>query len=138
MSDISAAKNDAATNPFKSRGRLPWLFPALRVAFLVATAWLLWYVAGHSNRWTGAARLESTDDAFVTGDVTPLSARISGNITQVAVNDFQRVRQGDLIAVNDPSDYEAQFALAQANLAAAQATLGNLANQRDVQNALIR
>jgi membrane fusion protein, multidrug efflux system len=95
-------------------------------------------VAGHSNRWTGAARLESTDDAFVTGDVTPLSARISGNITQVAVNDFQRVRQGDLIAVNDPSDYEAQFALAQANLAAAQATLGNLANQRDVQNALIR
>src|SRR5882757_8837737 len=96
MSDISAAKIDAATNPPKSRGRPPWLFPALRVALLVAAAWLLWYVAGHWNRWTGAARLESTDDAFVTGDVTPLSARISGNITRVAVNDFQRVRQGDL------------------------------------------
>src|SRR4029077_2284891 len=76
MSDISAAKSDAATNPPKSRGRLRWLFPAMRVAFLVAAAWLLWYVAGHWNRWTGAARLESTDDAFVTGDVTPLSARV--------------------------------------------------------------
>ena len=81
---------------------------------------------------------KSTDDAFVTGDVTPLSARVSGYITQVAVHDFQRVRQGDLIAVIDPSDYEAQFALAQANLAAAQATLANLDNQRSVQNALIR
>jgi membrane fusion protein, multidrug efflux system len=136
MSDVSAAKNDAATNPPKPRGHLRWLFPALRVAFLVAAAWLLWYVAGHWNHWTGAARLESTDDAFVTGDVTPLSARI--NITQVAVTDFQRVRQGDLIAVIDPSDYEAQLALAQANLAAAQATLDNLRNQRNVQSALIR
>ena len=118
---------------------MKWLW-STRVAFLVAAAWLLWYVAGHWNRWTGAARLESTDDAFVTGDVTPLSARISGNITRVSVNDFQRVRQGDLIAVIDPSDYEAQLALSCsfANLSAVQATLANLANQRDVQSALIR
>jgi membrane fusion protein (multidrug efflux system) len=138
MSDVSVAKSDAVTNPPKPRGRFRWLFPTLRVAFLVAAAWLIWYVAGHWNRWTGAARLESTDDAFVAGDVTPLSARISGNITQVAVTDFQRVRQGDLIAVIDPSDYEAQLALAQANLAAAQATLDNLGNQRNVQSTLIR
>src|SRR5260370_17556467 len=138
MSDISAGENDAAANPHRSRGRIRWLLPATRVALLGAAAWLLWYVAGHWTRWTGAARLESTDDAFVTGDVTPLSARVSGYITQVAVHDFQRVRQGDLIAVIDPSDYEAQFPLAQANLAAAQATLANLDNQRSVQNALIR
>ena len=56
---------------------------------------------------------------------------------QVAVNDYQAVHKGDLIAIIDPSDYQAQLALAQANLAAAQATLANLANQRDVQRALI-
>ncbi len=53
------------------------------------------------------------------------------------VNDFQTVRKGDLLAVIDPSDYQAQFDLAQANLAAAQATLANLANQRVVQEALV-
>ena len=80
----------------------------------------------------------TTDDAFIAGDVTPLSARVSGYITEVAVNDYQSVHKGDLIAVIDPSDYEAQLALAQANLAAAQASLANLANQRDIQKALIR
>jgi membrane fusion protein (multidrug efflux system) len=63
---------------------------------------------------------------------------VSGYITEVAVNDYQPVRKGDLIAVIDPSDYQAQLELAKANLAAAQATLANLANQRDVQRALIR
>ena len=139
MNDVSTHETEAATGEPEGSGRgLKWLFPLLRVVFLVAAAWLVWYVAGHWNRWTGAARLESTDDAFVNGDVTPLSARISGYITQVAVNDFQRVKKGDLIAVIDPSDYEAQLELAKANLAAAQATLANLSNQRDVQNALIR
>ena len=53
------------------------------------------------------------------------------------VNDFQIVRKGDLIAVIDPSDYQAQLDLARANLAAAEATLANLANQRVVQQALV-
>jgi membrane fusion protein (multidrug efflux system) len=115
-----------------------WLFVALRVIFLFAAGWLVWYVAGHWSRWTGSFRLESTDDAYIAGDVTPLSARVSGYITNVAVNDYQPVRAGDLIAIIDPSDYEAQLSLAQANLAAAQASLANLANQRDIQKALIR
>jgi membrane fusion protein, multidrug efflux system len=40
--------------------------------------------------------------------------------------------------VIDPSDYQAQFDLARANLDAARATLANLANQRDVQRAVVR
>ena len=125
------------TSVTASSWRNPWLFPLLRVAFLIFAAWLVWYTAGHWDRWTGAARFETTDDAFVSGDVTPLSARVSGYITEMPVNDFQTVRKGDLIAVIDPSDYQAQLDLTQANLAAAQATLANLANQRIVQEALV-
>jgi membrane fusion protein, multidrug efflux system len=139
MDDTPSAKADIATPQQQGRRRIGrWLYPALRVIFLVVAAWLVWYVAGHWDRWTGAARLESTDDAFVAGDVTPLSAHVSGYIKEVAVDDFQAVHRADLIAVIDPSDYEAQLGLARANLAAAQAALANLANQRDVQNALIR
>ena len=138
MTETQPANRASAETTATASGWLSrLLFPLLRIAFLIFAAWVIWYVAGHWDRWTGAARLESTDDAFVSGDVTPLSARVSGNITEMAVNDFQMVRKGDLIAVIDPSDYQAQFDLAQANLAAAQATLANLANQRIVQEALV-
>ena len=118
--------------------RSRWFYPVLRIAFLVFAAWLIWYTAAHWDRWTGAARFESTDDAFVSGDVTPLSARVSGYITEMPVNDFQTIRKDDLIAVIDPSDYKAQLDLTQANLAAAEATLANLENQRSIQQALVR
>src|ERR1700728_2171749 len=138
MADSQLTDNASSRTSVSTSDRLNrWVYPILRIAFLVFVAWLIWYTAGHWDRWTGAARFESTDDAFVAGDVTPLSARVSGNITEMAVNDFQMVRKGYLIAVIDPSDYQAQLELAQANLAAAQATLANLANQRIVQEALV-
>jgi membrane fusion protein, multidrug efflux system len=137
MADVKSIEN-ARVGAAPVRRRARWLFPALRVSVLILAAWFVWYAAGHWSRWTGAARFEATDDAFVSGDMTPLSARVSGYIKDVAVNDFQPIRRGDLIAVIDPADYEAQLALAQANLAAAQASLANLTNQRDVQKALVR
>jgi membrane fusion protein (multidrug efflux system) len=115
-----------------------WLAAFLRTFFLIGAGWLVWLVAGHWDRWTGAARYQESDDAYVAGDVTPLAAKVSGYIETVAVDDFQTVRKGDLIAVIEPSDYDAQLALGRANLAAAQAVLANLANQKDVQRALIR
>ncbi len=136
MSD--AAGKSAASETSRQTMRSRWLYPFLRVAFLLVAAWLVWYVAGNWNRWTGAARLATTDDSYVAGDVTPLSARVSGYVQSVTVQDYQTVHKGDLIATIDPADYQAQLALAQANLAAAQASLANLANQKNVQNALIR
>jgi membrane fusion protein (multidrug efflux system) len=115
-----------------------WLFPLLRVVAVVAAGALAWYIAGHWNRWTGAARHEATDDAYIVGDVTPLAAKVSGYIAKVAVADYQTVHKGDLIVEIEPSDYRAQLQQAAANVAAAQATLANLANQKDVQRALVR
>jgi membrane fusion protein, multidrug efflux system len=118
--------------------RFGWAFPLLRVAFVLLAGVAVWYVAGHWDRWTGAARFESTNDAYTAGDVTPLSAKVSGYIARVAVGDFQPVKKGDLIVEIDPADYRAQLMQAEANQAAAQAALANLANQKDVQRALVR
>jgi membrane fusion protein, multidrug efflux system len=118
--------------------RIGWLFPALRVLMVIAAGVLAWYVAGHWNRWTGAVRYETTDDAYTAGDVTPLAAKVSGYVATVGVTDYQTVHKGDLIVEIDASDYRAQLMQAEANLASAQATLANLANQKDVQRALIR
>jgi membrane fusion protein (multidrug efflux system) len=139
MTDTQTTDNASPRTAVSTSKRLRgWLYPVLRIVFLIFAAWLIWYTAGHWDRWTGAARFETTDDAFVAGDVTPLSARVSGNITQMPVNDFQTVKKGDLLAVIDPSDYQAQLELAQANLAAAEAALANLENQRNIQEALVR
>ncbi len=118
--------------------RFGWVFPTLRVLVVVAAGFLAWYVAGHWDRWTGAARYERTDDAYTAGDVTPLSAKVSGYVATVAVTDYQTVHKGDLILEIDAADYRAQLIQAEASLAAARATLANLANQKDVQRALIR
>ncbi len=64
---------------------------------------------------------ESTDDAEVDGHLMPLSARISGYITKVNVDDNQAVKAGDVLAEIDPRDYQAAYDKAQAELADAQA-----------------
>jgi membrane fusion protein (multidrug efflux system) len=51
----------------------------------------------------------------MSGDVTPLSSKVSGYITRVWVEDDQGVKLGDPIVEIDPSDYQAQFELASAN-----------------------
>ena len=84
-------KSAAPTSDWLSR----WLYPLLRIAFLVFVAWLIWYTAAHWDRWTGAARFESTDDAFVAGDVTPLSARVYDRIR--AVSSSRSPDQGSLV-----------------------------------------
>ncbi|HET6607572.1 MAG TPA: HlyD family secretion protein [Rhodopila sp.] len=115
-----------------------WIWPFLRVIFVIAAGFVAWFIAQNWDRWTGAARHARTDDAYMTGDVTPLSAKVSGYVAKVAVGDFQTVHRGDLLVQIQPSDYEAALAQAQANLAAAQANLNNIANQKDIQRALIR
>ena len=125
----------ATPSPEPDRG---WLFPLLRVALVLVIGFLAWYVAGHWNRWTGAALHEATDDAYVQADVTPLAAKVSGYVRRVGVGDYQIVHKGDLIVEIDPADYRAQLSQAEATVAAAQAALANLANQKDVQRALIR
>jgi len=134
--DVPGAAQPAS--PPAPRAGYRWVYPLLRVVLVLTAGFLAWYIASHWNRWTGAVRYQKTDDAYMVGDVTPLSAKVSGYIASVPVNDYQTVRKGDPIVEIDPADYRAQLAQARANLAAAQATLANLANQKDVQRALVR
>jgi membrane fusion protein, multidrug efflux system len=115
-----------------------WLWLVLRVLFIVAATITAWFIADNWDRWIGAARSQTTDDAFLTGDLTPLSAKVSGYVATVGVQDFAIVRQGELLAEIEPSDYRAQLAQAEANYSAAAAMLANLTNQKAIQRALIR
>jgi membrane fusion protein (multidrug efflux system) len=66
--------------------------------------------------WRYFASYESTDDAEVDGHLMPLSARISGYISKVNVDDNQAVKAGTVLAEIDPKDYQVAVAKAQADL----------------------
>ena len=65
---------------------------------------------------------EDTDDAQVDGDLYQVSARVTGQIIKVYVEDNQEIKIGDPIAEIDPRDYQVALEQAQANLASSQAS----------------
>jgi membrane fusion protein, multidrug efflux system len=72
--------------------------------------------------WRFFSSYESTDDAEVDGHLMPLSARVSGYISKVNVDDNQYVTAGTVLAELDPRDYQVALDKAQADLADAIAT----------------
>jgi membrane fusion protein, multidrug efflux system len=101
-------------------------------AVLVGVAvWLAWFW------WTEGRFIESTDDAYVGGEVTTLSSKVAGFIETVAVADNQAIKAGDLMVKIDDRDYRAQLARAQASVAVQNAALANLDANRRLQQAVI-
>jgi membrane fusion protein (multidrug efflux system) len=80
---------------------------------------------------------ESTDDAFIAARQSALAPKVSGYITAVPVTDNQHVAAGDVIARLDDRDYRVALAQAEAQVAAAQASIENVDAQLDVQQAQI-
>jgi membrane fusion protein (multidrug efflux system) len=76
--------------------------------------------------WRYLSSYESTDDAQADVHLYPVSARISGYVVRVNVDDNQWVEKGTVLVEIDPKDYEVAVAQAQANLASAAATAQSL------------
>jgi membrane fusion protein (multidrug efflux system) len=83
-------------------------------------------VVGGLFLWRYFSSYESTDDAQADVHLYPVSARISGYVVKVNVDDNQWVQQGTVLVEIDPKDYEVAVAQAQANLASAEATAQSL------------
>ena len=59
---------------------------------------------------------ESTDDAYVAGDVVAITARDAGNVIALHADDTQSVRRGEPLIDLDPATADAQLAAAEAKL----------------------
>jgi len=103
-------------------------------AALIAAAALATF--GH-HWWTVGRFMESTDDAYIGGDITVIAPKVSGFIARVAVADNQTVHAGDVLVKLDDRDYVAARARAIAAVAAQQAALANLTATRHLQEAII-
>jgi len=113
----SAPPPEKKYSPTARKKRRRNLIIILTAVVLIVAGLLLWrYLSSY----------ESTDDAQADVHLYPVSARISGYVIRVNVNDNQWVNKGDVLVEIDPTDYQVALAQAQANLANAEATARSL------------
>jgi membrane fusion protein, multidrug efflux system len=95
----------------------------------------LWY---GEQWWTVGRFIESTDDAYVGGDVTPIAPHVAGFVAQILVTDNQYVRQGQPLIRLDTRDFQAALDRATATVSERQADRANLEAKVTLQQATIR
>jgi len=118
------------------RRRPPWL--AVVAVLLLAVGGALWLGFGRATApevRTAVARAASEAGAGsvldASGYVTArrqatVSAKITGKVTEVLIEEGQRVTEGAVLARLDPTEARAQLSLNQAQLTAARSTLGEI------------
>jgi membrane fusion protein, multidrug efflux system len=132
MAELTATAPATATTRWtKLRGAL------ITVAILALAAVIVATITNRWNAWTGSRTRQTTDDAYLRSDVTPLSTKSAGIVASVAVTDYQRVKAGDLLVQLRDDDFRAQVELAEASVSAARAALDNLRKQKDLQQSRI-
>src|SRR4051794_22560183 len=126
----SVIQEDERSSKVSSREKLPprirrfRMHPKSRVMLIVVVVlvlaaagyWLWYYLDGY----------ESTDDAQVDVHIAPISARISGYVMKVNVDDNQFVENQAVLLEIDPKDYQVAVEKARADLANAEANAQSL------------
>jgi multidrug resistance efflux pump len=69
--------------------------------------------------------VETTDNAYVRGQITVISPQLAGYVAEVAVQDFQHVQAGQLLVRIDDRIFQQKLEQAKATLAAQKAALAN-------------
>ena len=100
----------------KPRSRWPLIILAIVVVLAVIGAVFYWLLTRN---------LESTDDAYTDGNAIAYAPKVSGYVTQLAIDDNTYVHKGDLLVKIDPRDYITARDQARANLSLARAQLSS-------------
>ncbi|CAG8937756.1 unnamed protein product, partial [Penicillium salamii] len=88
--------------------------------------------------WPFTSAIQSTENAYVRGQVTFISPQVNGYLTSVEVIDLQPVKKGQLLMTIDDRIYRQRVHQAQAQLAMKQAALNNNLQQRRSAEATIQ
>ncbi len=118
---------DGITLPPQAASTRRGRFPAKQVLLAAGVAGLLAGAAYYGDYyWTTGQFQISTDDAYVAADSVIVSPRVNGYLSQVLVNDNQKVRAGEVVARIDDRDYRTALDMARADVNAARADIDNL------------
>ena len=102
--------DDEGHKPPLSRGRkLLYVLIGAAIALAISIVVLLYYL--HSRHF------ESTDDAFIDGNVSQISPQVAARIVRIAFVDNQTVEAGQVLVQLDPRDYQVKLDQARAQRA---------------------
>jgi membrane fusion protein (multidrug efflux system) len=110
---LPSTERDFRTRPSRTSS------PGFRIALIIGVVVLL-LVVFFVYRYVSS--YESTDDAQVDGHINSVSARISGHVVKLNVEDNQYVQAGTVLVQIDPADYQVAYEHAKADYEEAQAT----------------
>lgn len=102
---------------------------ALVVALAAAATFAWWYLL--------ARHIESTDDAYVGGDVVQITSEVAGTVVAINADDTQRVQRDQQLLMLDPADANLAMRRAEADLARAVRSVRTLFAQSAQQRAQI-
>jgi membrane fusion protein (multidrug efflux system) len=102
---------------------------------LAAAAGAAYYFGG---RWyERSLKVQRTNDAYVRGEITAISSRVSGYAVEVPVDENYEVKATQVLARIDPRDFRMNVDKAQAAVDQAKADLSQIAAQRELQQSKI-
>ena len=102
---------------------------------LIAAGGIAWY---GWDWWRVGRFIQTTDDAYVGGNVTTLSPHVAGFVAKILVGDNQFVHAGQLVVELDDRDYKANLAHADAVVQNQTAALANLRAKYTLQQSMIQ
>jgi membrane fusion protein, multidrug efflux system len=125
-----SAPLDAAEPETGRRLRIGWMPAAIIVVLVVL-------VAAGTYWFTVLRFIQTTDDAYVGGNVTVMAPKVNGFVSDLLVTDNQRVTAGQVLIRLDARDYDAKLAQASADVQGAQAAVAELQAREQLQGAVI-
>ena len=136
--NAAAPASAAKPEPVPARASPRWQKYLTPVAVVLLAVAVVITITRNWNAWEGGRIEQVTDDAYVRGDLTPLSTKVAGIVKDVKVSDFQQVHKGDLLVELQDDDFKALVAQAIAGVEAAKAALENNHRQRELQDTRIQ
>jgi membrane fusion protein (multidrug efflux system) len=104
-----------------------------RILVFIVAVGIIIVVSTNWTRWEGGAGWQSTNDAYLQADLTPISAKVAGYVRELPIQDFERVHKGQVLAQLVDDDYRATVAQAEAQVATALAQAQALKAQHELQ-----
>ena len=109
-----------------------------RIAAVLAVLVVLVPAGFFAWRWYDRSRaVQSTNDAYVRGEITALSSRVSGYAVEVLFDDGMPVKATDVVVRIDPRDYRMAVERAAAALGQAKSDLAQVEVRRELQQSKI-